>query len=63
MKSKKRSQANLSVILKLILDIVEVQSKKIKALGVLTGSFLSSPVGRGNSLYNFFKRGNLKKNV
>ena len=43
MKCKKISQANLSVILKLTLDILELKIKsKKKVLGFLNGSFLSS---------------------
>ena len=47
-------------ILKLTLDILVLQMKsKKKVLGALNGSL----VGGGNSLFNFFKGGNLKKKV
>ena len=68
MKSKKKVSGVLSdfEILILILDILELQLKKKikkKVLKVLNGSFMSSHVGGGNSLFNFFKGGNLKKKV
>ena len=66
MKSKKKVSGVPSdfEILILILDILELQLKKKikkKVLSVLNGSFMSSHVGGGNSLFNFFKRGNLKR--
>ena len=48
---KKRSHAYLIVIFKFILDILEFHKKEKKNL-----------VGGGNSLFNFFKGSNLRKN-
>ena len=63
MKSKnKRFQVYLLVILKLILDIFELQKKsKQKGLRCFKWQFLSSIVGGSNRLSNFSKRGNLKQ--
>ena len=51
-------------ILKLTLDVIELQTKSKKRSKVfLNGSFLSSLVGGGNSLFNIFKGGHLKKSL